>query len=144
MEQKENRNRTNEVAAAPTMTGAPNLQRTDPRAPESSNAILYHRKDQAGGLDNFSANIPFGLDAIAAFERAMKKKVFDGVPIRACALVVGGTRDVRSRTKCVHGGEVIAEWSMERGLVAQPGWKERVRGLPRPNVVMTPRIGGPI
>ncbi len=152
MERKEFRNRSNQpetVAHPRTFVTSDHLpegsvhQKTDPRPPDSLNAIRYHRADQTGGLDNFSANIPFGLDAIAAFERAMRKKVLEvgdiKVPIRACALIVGGTRDYRSRAGGIHNGEVIAEWSIVGGLVARPNWKERVRGLPRPAVVVSPR-----
>jgi len=136
MQTKEHRNRANTEPTALQATEAtgPSVLRTDPRPPESSNVIRYHARDQGHGLDNFSANIPFGLDAVAAFELAIKKKKFAGVPIRACALIVGGSRD-RSRTAGIHGGEVIAEWSLERGLVAPENWREKVRGLPRPNVV---------
>lgn len=126
----------------PDETG-PLRQKADPRPPASSNAIRYHLRDQTGGLDNFSANIPFGLDAIEAFERAVRKKKFrhegKDVPIRACAIVVGGVRDVNARTAGIHGGEVVVEWSVERGIVGRSNWRELVRGLPRPNVIPTNR-----
>ncbi len=94
------------------------------------NTIAYLTEAQTHGLHSYTKDMD-GPEALAAFTNATETGILLGIPVKEMVFYPGGIRRGNGKTD---NAVAIATWRKKDGVTANPGWTQRIIGMPRPTI----------